>query len=255
MKNLNIIALILIVICSIACEDTDYIKYDTEQKDAILLSGVFSEENDSTHFAFDFRKNVDTTLFVHAELMGMVRDYDRKFKISENNSKYANDDVIEATSKYFEIPDFVTLSKNETRTKIPIKIFRHEDLKSKMAVITLNIEATDDLNVNGITEYTITFDDMIPKKPVWWTWGLAHFTREKGEKFLEYYWEMENENKQMYNLIKERWGRYLDKLPNYGNNNPLIVYRITFNKYVIMKMYEYSEAHPELDWKIRKPII
>jgi len=243
----------LIIGCS-SCEDADYLKYDQNQKDGVFLN--YTEDTDSLFYNFGFYEITENTIEVPVNLMGMPRDYDREFTVSLSNERYADESAIPAVEEYYEIPVKVTLKADSTIAKIPVKLLRHTDLEDVRAVITLNIESTNDLEIKGHSEYTITFDDKTPEEPNWWTtYDMGEFTKFKGQLFYRYFWEMEQSEKPIYDQIVDRWGQFLDIMPNYWGNSPLVVYRISFNKYVKLRMWEYSEAHPELELNIQKPTI
>lgn len=258
MKNrlLNILVCTLVVCYFTSCTNSDYLEYDLSQKDAVYLN--YTEETDSLFYNFGFYEITENVISIPVNLMGMPRDYDREIKITLSNERYADADtaVIPASEEYFEIPETVMLKKDSTSVYVPVKLLRHHDLEEKRAIITFNIESTEDLEVRGHSEYTITFDDKTPKTPNWWTsYNMGDFTKFKGQLFFKYFGEMEQEQKAIYDAIVERWGRFLDIMPNGSRNSPLMIYRVSFNKYVKMKMYNYSQEHPELELNIKKPTI
>ncbi|SMO55049.1 protein of unknown function [Saccharicrinis carchari] len=251
---LNIWISIVMIIGFSACENTDYLKYDLEQKDGVFLN--YTEESDSMFYNFGFYEITEKTIEVPVNLIGMPRGYDREFSLSVSNERYADESAVAATEDYYEIPQKVLLKADSISAMVPVKLIRHPDLENVRAIITFNIEATEDLDVKGHAEFTITFDDKTPEEPNWWTaFDMGEFTKFKGQLFYRYFWEMEQNQKSIYDAIVKRWGKFLDIEPNNWGDNPLFVYYISFNKYVKLRMWEYSEAHPELELNIQKPTI
>ncbi len=256
MKNkiLNILLFAIAALYFSSCTDRDYMEYDVSQKDAVYMD--FSEETDSLFYNFGFYEITEKVIKVPVKLMGMPRDYDREIKISVTNERYADETASAAIEEYFSVPDMVVLKKDSTTTHIPVTLLRHADLENLRAILTLNIEKTDDLDIRGHSEYTITFDDKTPEMPAWWTsYDMGEFSKLKGQLFFKYFWELEQEQKAIYDAIVERWGKFLDVEPNIYGDSPLVVYWVTFNKYVKLKLYNYSQEHPELDLNIQKPTI
>ena len=254
LRILNIYVSIVLIFFFFFCEDNDYLKYDQTQQDGVFLS--YTEDTDSLFYNFGFYEITEKTIEVPVNLMGMPREYDREFKVSLSNERYATEEFVAAIDDYFEVPNTVILKADSVIAKILVKLNRHSDLEDQRAVLTLNLEGTDDLGIKGHSEYTIAFDDKTPKEPNWWTsYDMGAFTKFKGQLFYRYFWEMEQSQKPIYDAIVDRWGKFLDIMPNYWGNSPLAVYRVTFNKYVKLRMWEYSEAHPELELNIQKPRI
>ena len=237
-----------------ACENDDYPVYDLNQTDGVFLA--YNEKTDSVFYNFGFDSKTEYVYNVTVKLMGMPRDYDRIVKLKVNSGKYANEEFLAAKETYYELPSEITFPKDSVQTMIPVKLLRNAELEEVRAILTFELEDSKDLLVKGHREFTITFDDKLPKTPAWWTtYDYGAFTKFKGQLFFKYFWEMEQENKYLFDKIVARWGRNLDKTPNTYANNPLNVYPYAFGMYVGMKMWEYSEAHPELELNISKPTI
>ena len=235
-----------------SCENDNYLVYDVNQMDGIFLD--YNETNDSVFYNFGFDTKNEYNYFVKIKLLGMPRNYDRTVKIKINSGKYANDEFIAAKNSYFTLPTEFIFPKDSVEAKIPVILHRDSELENIRAILTFELEDSKDLLVKGHSEFTITFDDKEPIMPAWWaTYKWGAFTRFKGQLFFKYFWEMEKENKYLFDKIVARWGRNLDIPPLLYMNNPLVAYPYAFATYVEMKMWEYSEAHPELKLDIQKP--
>lgn len=247
----RIIYIILAFIIS-SCAKEDYIKYDTAQKDGVYLD--YTAATDSVFFNFGFDSINEYTIQVICKVMGVPKPYDRKISIKMYNNKYANATFIAAKDAYYLVPSQVIIPKDSVSVSIPVKLKRDIELETTRAIITLKLENSDDFDVRGHSEYTVTFDDKLPATPVWWTtYNYGAFTKLKGQLFFKYFWDMEKENKAIYDIIVAKWGKNLDKKPNSYGDSPLNVYRITFMKYVQQKMWDYSQANPQLNLGISKP--
>lgn len=251
MKRLMILWVLASLLC--ACEKEDYPVYDVNQKDGIFLD--YSESYDSVFYNFGFDMKTEYIYPVRIAVSGMPRDYERTVKLKINSGKYASEDFIAAKEAYFDLPTEFTFPKNVVVAELPVKLIRDPELEDVRAILTFELVESDDFAVRGHSEFTITFDDKMPKAPLWWNQQsqfVGVFTKLKGQLFFKYFWEMEQENKYFFDKIVDYWGRNLDQHPY---ENPCRSYPFAFNMYVFMKMWEYSEAHPELNLNISKPVI
>ncbi len=245
-------SLIGLIILSISCSKNEPIQYDVNQKDGVYFSE--SKSSDSIFYNFGFGEITEQTINIPVYLMGIPKNYDREFKISLSNDRYVNETVVPAKTSYYEIPETIIMQADSVSTHIPVTLKRHADLEVLRAILTINLEPTEDLALRGHSEYTITFDDNTPPTPAWWdTYWYGAFSKFKGQLFFRYLKELEQEDKAVYKLIVDRWGEYLTIEPNIYGNNPLYTYMITFQKYVQQKMYDYSLEHPNLDLNISEP--
>lgn len=236
-----------------ACEKENYPVYDVNQKDGIFLD--YSESYDSVFYNFGFDSKNEYIYPVRIAVSGMPRNYERTVKLKINQGKYASEEFIAAKEAYFELSTEFTFPKNVVVAELPVKLIRDPELEDVRAILTFELLESDDFVVRGHSEFTITFDDKTPKPPLWWNWHyscLGGFTKLKGQLFFKYFWEMEQENKYVFDKIVDYWGRNLEQHPY---EDPFDTYPFAINTYVFMKMWEYSEAHPELNLNISKPII
>jgi hypothetical protein len=235
-----------------SCLNEDYLQYDTSQKDGVYLD--YTAATDSVFYNFGFESIQEYTINVKCNLMGVPKPYDRNINIKMENSRYAGTDFTAAKESFYTVPTVVVLPKDSVSVYIPVILKRDIELETVRAIITLQLDKSDDFDVRGHSEFTVTFDDKIPTTPLWWqTFNYGAFTKFKGQLFFQYFWEMEAENKGTFDIIIARWGRNLSITPNSGSNNPLSVYRVTFMKNVQQKMWEYSQANPQLNLGITKP--
>lgn len=251
MKRLMIFWVLASLLC--ACEKKDYLVYDVNQKDGIFLD--YSESYDSVFYNFGFDMKTEYIYPVRIAVSGMPRDYERTVKLKINSGKYASEEFIAAKEAYFDLPTEFTFPKDVVVAELPVKLIRDPELEDVRAILTFELVESDDFAVRGHSEFTITFDDKMPKAPLWWDRHyslVGEFTKLKGQLFFKYFWEMEQENKYFFDIIVDSWGRNLDKRP-YAD--PCDSYPYAFNMYVFMKMWEYSEANPELNLNISKPIM
>lgn len=249
LKNLSLIGFIIL---SVSCSKNELIKYDTSQKDGVYFDT--SKSTDSIFYNFGFDENTTMDVEIPVYLMGLPVSHDRVFKVSLDNDKYVDETVVAATSEYYDIPETITLKADSVSITIPVTLKRHPDLEDLRAIMTINLEPTEDLDIRGHSEYTITFDDKTPPTPAWWaSFWYGEFTKFKGQLFFRYFKEIEQEDKAVYDLIVKRWGEYLTIEPNAFGDNPLFTYMITFAKYVQQKMYDYSLDNPQLNLNISEP--
>lgn len=268
MNKLFVYILTAVVVAFSSCTSENYLKYDTSWKDGIYIeqfitvekdSKEVKEEIDSTFYNFGFSSITEHTINVRCVMMGAPKDVDREIKIKTNNSKYASETFEAASGTYYVIPESVIMPKGEVETTIPVKLLRHPDLETKSVILTMELVTNDNFETKGNFEFTITFDDKTPTTPVWWTkYDMGAFHKEKGQKFFEYFWDLEASQKYIFDQIVKRWGRNLDKgpfTPGYLNS-PLILFDFTFSAFVKMRLYEYAQANPGQKWDdVSKPSI
>lgn len=251
-KLLTKLSIIGLIILSVSCSKNELLKYDTTQKDGVYFDAT--NATDSTFYNFGFSEITEMDVVVPIYLMGLPVAHDREIKLTMSNDKYVDETVVPATPEYYEIPETITLKADSVSTIIPVRLKRDADLETYRAIITINLEATEDLDIRGHSEYTITFDDKTPPTPPWWaSFWYGEFSKFKGQLFFRYFKELEQEDKAVYDLIVARWGEYLTIEPNIYGDNPLFTYMITFAKYVQQKMYDYSLENPHLNLNISEP--
>ena len=244
----------------LACQKTDLPLYDTSQKDGVYLqSNNYSSTlgKDSIYVNFGFEPITESIVTTNLRLMGMPKDYDRKVLVSTKNTlnvEEGDENLVPALDEYYDVPAEMVIPANEVQVELPITLYRHADLTEKTAVVVVNIEGTEDLDIRGNDQFVVIFDDLAPEEPGWWNLNsLGHYSRDKAIKFYEIFHETEQTQKFTFDVIVDRWGYWLDQGNNSGNFSPLNVYSIFFKDNVLMPMYEYSQAHPELEWEIQKP--
>ncbi|GEM_PF-5649652 len=243
---------ILFSLLLFSCVNEDYLQYDITQKDGVYLD--YTPVSDSIFYNFGFESITEYTFYIKCNLMGVPKSYDRKINLRMVNSKYANSVFSAAKESYYSVPAEVTLAKDSVSVLIPVKLKRDPELENTRAILTMELLKSDDFDIRGHAEYTITFDDKLPATPAWWqSFNYGAFSKLKGQLFFKYFWEMEQENKGTYDIIVARWGKNLNKLPNSGQSNPLNIYRVTFMRFVQQKMWDYSQANPQLNLGISKP--
>lgn len=264
MNNILKYAAVVILLMS-SCTNEDYTQYDTSLKDGIYIEHYLkkldkenqevSEIIDSTFYNFGFSDITEFTYNIRCAIMGMPVDYDREISIMMNNSKYADEKFTAAKAEYYSLPNKLIVPKGAVEALIPVTLKRNVELQTVKAILTIELVANENFDVKGGPEFTITFDDNTPLTPKWWdTWEYGAFTKFKGKLFFTYFWEMEQESPYFFNTIVKRWGRNLDIAPLTYADSPINVYDYIFKLYVQQKMWEYSEAHPELDLGISEPI-
>jgi hypothetical protein len=253
MRNIIYSIITVIVLGFYSCSPNESLEYDINQKDEVYFD--FYDDSDSLFYDFGFSDIENRTFTIPIGILGQPKDYDREFKISTEKNQYeANEEdpsVVPATKEYFSLPEKFIIPKNAVKSTISVKLLRHADLLTKRAILNLTLISSDDFVVGEKKQFTIAFDDKTPVAPYWWkNHYFGEFTKFKARLFMKYFKEMENENKAVYLAIVDKWGENLDKTTvSFWSS-----YRISFAKYVHLKMYNYSQAHPELDLKIVAPI-
>ncbi len=239
-----------------SCKEADYLIYDTTQQDGIYLKYSYEENYaDSVFYNFGFSSITEFEKSVEVAIMGAPKSYERKIKVDVVSSLYANDTFEAASSEYYSVPAEVTLPADSLSVMIPITLKRHADLENKRVVLGINIVNSEDFTVRGVDRYIVTYDDNTPPTPAWWQdWRFGAFTKEKGQKFFEFFWASKEKDPYTYSIIEDRWGSELDIAPNSAGSSPLSAYRIYFNIHLWVPMYEYAVANPQLGWEIDEPI-
>lgn len=244
MKNILLYSLIISIFSICSCTNEDYLKYDSSQKDAIYFD--FTTETDSMFYNFGFLPIKDSTFQVKIKMSGIPRDYDRVIKVKMVNERHASGEFIAAKSSYYQIPETIVMLKDSVVARLPIKLIRDKELETVRAILTVELEENDNFDIRGHREYTITFDDKMPKMPAWWEmsiYRLGDFTKVKYQLFLGYFWDMETTQPYFYNKIVATWGRELNLQSN-KYSNPYNDYPIAMDKYVTQRLYDYQQANP-----------
>ena len=82
------------------------------------------------------------------------------------------------------MPSEIILPKDSVHVSIPVVLKRDIELETTRAIITLELHPTEDFDIRGHSEFTITFDDKTPPTPAWWTtYNYGAFTKLKDNSF------------------------------------------------------------------------
>lgn len=251
MKKLILYIFILPLLVAYGCSaNEDYLKYDTTLQDEVYINATAS--TDSIYYNFGFANITEDTVKVTVNLVGMPKDYDREFYVKMDNSRYAYDTHVAATDDYVDVPTVWTMPAGEVTTEVPIILKRHVDLETVKAIVTIEISSSDDLNVNGYKEYTVTFDDFLATMPTWWTYGtnttdLGEYTKAKYIKIIEYFRAYEAVNPTLYAYFVEYYGENLNSTDRAYYECLKIGYPITFRENIWMPLYDYQESAANAD--------
>lgn len=253
MKKIVLYSLFMAIISLSSCLKEDYIKYDESLKDAIYLS--MKPETDSLFYNFGFTSITEATLFIEVKVMGLPRNYDRKFELRTVNDKYSDYEFLPADPSYYEIPEFVTVPAGELSVMVPLKLFRNKELEETRAIITVELLPGKDFDIRGHDECTFTFDDMMPNVPAWWYMqerGLGEFTKIKYTLFLESFWELKESDPLSYKMIIDKFGIELNQIDDMYQS-PFNDFPVIMVEKIVRSLYEYQLANPGVISGICKP--
>lgn len=239
----------LLSVLMFSCVKENYIEYSTSQKDAVYINLETINnvvEADSVYYNFGFAPADSAVNKIWVRLMGFPRDYDRHFGVKVITDRVVADGLEIARPEYYSVPETMVLKADSLYVLVPVTLKRHKDLEKKTVVLTVELTATDELDVRGQIRYTYTFDDKDGKVPAWWLYSdCGEYSLRKARLFFKYFQETkEGEQKVFYDRIVQQWGEYLNRPgSNTGSNNPLNVYQDFFDRYVLKRLYEYYEAN------------
>ncbi len=256
MRKTILYILALPLIMAYACSaNEDYLLYDTTQKDELYIYAT--EETDSVHYNFGYDNITEDTVWVEVRLVGMPKEHNRVFNLEANNDRYASETYPAAKAEYYTMPEQFLLKADSVIAKVPIILHRHNDLKTNGAIVTVDIKSSDDLDVNGHSEFTFTFDDFLPPTPYWWTYStnvadLGEYTMAKYIKIIELFRAYGERDPYMYATIVALYGEYLNAptgTSSSGYYSMRFYYPLLFRENIWMPLYEFQES-PENDGSI-----
>lgn len=235
-----------------ACTEEDYKLYDTTQKDAVFFEYKDSRNQlvDSLTYEFQFDIATVHTVEIPVMLMGMPSDHDRTIKLVPVAEKTT---MVEGT--HYTIEDAV-LPANATQTLVKVNLLRENDPKLLEQEFTLQLEIAenDDLRPVGSHTFMITYSDIRPERPAWWStitsYGLPEYTFEAAQYFFDYFYrEAPVANIDVYNEMIERYGDYFVNAVEM--QGPLAMYTNFIKRFVLIPMYNdmRNGVINELEWK------
>lgn len=244
----TIVGWILITLLCGACSH-DYLRYDTESKDAIY----FVLKKDSFEYKFNIYNLQDSMPGgPELHLLGFPRDYDREIDIE------LVDSLTTATKDlHYRLESKAVLKAGELETRVPLVFYRTKDpnLYDKKLVVAFRIKENEHFNlapgmVPPVFRSMLVADKA--ERPVWWSDAyLGDFSEELYSAFMEYFDALETSRPAVYNTVVAYVG------PHFTNsiNSPKVwsVYEYPIVKYVIHPLYDHYQENPHPDVNIPTP--
>ena len=234
-----------------SCTDEDYPLYNTGQKDSVFFDYI--DKNNETATKLDYAFNFETasvhTIELPVTLMGVPKDHDRKISITP---------VAEETDMkvgvHYEVIEPV-LPANAVKTVVKVNLLRGNDplLLEQSFKLRLKIEENEDLRSVGQNIFDITYSDIRPGKPDWWTdtnsWDMfPTYTFETVQIFFEYFYaNCPVANKDMFEEMIQKYGDYFVNASEMLG--PGAMYRNFLMLNVLIPMYQDTLAGKNnIDW-------
>ena len=250
MKQLHIKLLLgtVLTFALLACEQTDYLLYDTTQKDYAYIEYI--DENDqeatSVDYSFGFDIRTSYTISLPVKLMGMTADQDRPFTLEVDDDGTTMQEGVHYTIDH----DAMYIPAGGVENTVDIILLRENDplLLEQEFTLKLRLMPSNDLNVVGRDTFSITYSDIHPTvAPEWWTgypFTLCAYRYETVQKFFEYFYAMEDVNPTVVHEMTDRYGDYFVNATSL--QGPLAMYTGFLNKYVLGPLWDWvNENYPE----------
>ena len=234
-----------------SCTDEDYPLYNTGQKDSVFFDYMDANNETATslEYAFNFEIANQHTVELPVTLMGVPKDHDRKITLAP---VAAETDMKEGV--HYQVEEAV-LPANAVKTTVRVNLLRDKDpqLLEKAFKLRLEIQENEDLRSVGQNIFDITYSDIRPTKPEWWTdansWDMfPTYTFEGAQIFFEYFYSnCQKANKDMFDEMISKYGEYFVNAKKMLG--PGAMYRNFLMLNVLIPMYQDTLAGKNsLDW-------
>ena len=234
-----------------SCTDEDYPLYNTGQKDSVFFDYVDANKETATSldYAFNFEIAQVHTVELPITLMGVPKGVDRKVSIVPVSEETDMKEGI-----HYQLEETI-LPANEVKSVVRVNLLRDKDpeLQNKAFKIRLLIEENDDLRAVGQNTFDITYSDIRPGKPEWWTDTNSYdmfptYTFEGAQIFFEYFYtNCPKANKDMFDEMIKKYGEYFVNAE--WMLGPGALYRNFLMLNVLIPMYQDTQAGKNsLDW-------
>lgn len=241
----------VVLLLGISCANEDYLKYDTTQKDGVYLNYDKSMFEDSLHYTFGLEYITKKVIPVKVNLMGMPKNYKRLINFKIETVSVATEESYAAKEEMFSIPDTIWMEADSVTATIPLTINRLKALEDSTFIVSFNLEDSEDLDVRGLREYKVTFNDQIPRYFPWWQYKLGALTKNKVLLFFDLYKKIEEKNKRLYDKMVENYGEFLEKARYMFT--PFDQFRVATDEYIVKPMYEEYLKNPDAFGYMPKP--
>lgn len=229
--------------------DRDYLRYDTSQKDLLLIVGP-----DSINATFTAGDPVDSLVYhVPLQVMGMPKPYERACQIEIIDSATT---AVEGV--HYKLNTTYLYPKDTTLAYMNIVLYRDRDagLQDNSVMLAYKLVETDDFAVMPVEYYNImnhlTVSIIHTSKPRWWNVSiLGAFTEKAYFMFLHFYTELKQTNPVIYKRLVGKYGEDMSR----ANVFVWSVDGTTLKRFVVRPMYDYYVANPDPDVQIPEPVI
>ena len=225
-----------------SCNEQDYKLFDSSR------TGIYFTE-DSVVYSFGVTKLEVTSheMELPVKIMGAPVKEERSFKV-----EVVADKTTAKAGEHYMIPTELIIKADSVNGVLPVTILR-EDLGSDTYwQVAFRLVSTDDFEPeNEILTVAIASFNNIVEPPQWKDWQgnltwpnhkLGVWDPVKWVKFMEYFRAMEQSAPAMYKGMVEMYGPDLEKV-QYGWMEE---YNYSATKYILIPMYDFFEANPEL---------
>lgn len=166
--------MILLALLVAGCEDTDYLKYDSRQKDKIY----FSEE--TVKFEYGFRMDNPIDLTVPVEVIGFVDiDKDNVFSVRINQELTT---AVEGV--HFKLLDHTVILKDSAQGVVNLDFIKVNLEMDQLYTLTLDLFENETYLPTDRKRCTISFGNLAIPAPAWWYSGRLGNTIRKSISYL-----------------------------------------------------------------------
>ena len=228
-----------------ACENTDYLKYNSSQKDQIYF------QSDSVNFVYGFRSDEDADLEVRADVIGFVNTQgDTPFSVSVNRELTT---AVEGT--HFKVLPGPTIDRDSTHGAVKIDFTKSNLELGKQYMLTLDLVENDSYKPAEVRQCRVYFGNLEIPAPKWWRDEyVGTYTQEKFVLFVELYSETKETSPYFYNTINNLWGPTLQGTPSReAFLLTTAAYRGYLIRYIYGPMYEYYLSTNDPKYEIPNP--
>lgn len=165
-KTLNNIVLLIILFSALACSEKDIMIYENDPRISLEIPGTGDLLfKDSLVYSFPTRMDnrEEDTLWFNASVIGLAATYDREVSITANP-----EGTTAKENTHYKISP-VILPADSFTVKVPVVIFRTEDIKTQSVRLELDVRPNKDFKIGygDRTKVILVWGDFFLKPDIW----------------------------------------------------------------------------------------
>lgn len=239
-----------------ACDNKDYLTYDTQQKDALLLDyrTITGSAVDSLDYRFGFDLAESYELRIPLRMIGVPKPYDRNYTLQIVDSL----STMQMGSNYEINTDSLRIDAGKATGVIKLRLLRSKDpeILEKSKSLVFHIKENEAFRAFRQQTFKIVYSDIRPQKaPTWWDkWTLPPYNFELAQRFFYHFYRSEKINPTVFNERIQRFGHYFADYDKVRRRPGEVLLDNFVTRYAIMPLYEETSNNSDIKWPSKPSI-